>query len=314
MRVAVVGAGGVGGLIGGLLARAGTQVVFVARGEHLAAMRTSGLRVDSPRASFTISPVQASDDPATFGTVDAVLVAVKGWQVRDVAPRLQPLLGDGTFVVPLENGVEAASDLARVLGEDRVAGGLCHMLSWVEAPGRIRHVGQILRVTIGERRGGTGARLEALAAALRAAEVDVVLSDDVEAATWEKFLFIEPFGAVGAVTRAAIGVTRGLTETRQLLVAAMNEIAALAKARGVRLAPEAVARSLELLDKLPADGTASMQRDIVAGRPSELFDQTGAVVRLGKDAALPVPIHACLYAALLPQEQAARRAAERKQA
>lgn len=312
MRVAVVGAGGVGGLIGGLLARAGTQVAFVARGEHLAAMRTNGLRVDSPRASFTISPVQASDDPAALGTFDAVLVAVKGWQVREIAPRLQPLFGDETFAVPLENGVEAASDLARVLGEERVVGGLCHMLSWVEAPGRIRHVGQILRVTLGERRGGTSSRIEALAAALRAADVDVVLSDDVDAATWEKFLFIEPFGAVGAVTRASVGVTRSLPETRQLLVAAMNEVAALARARGVGLPAEAVARSLELLDRLPADGTASMQRDITAGRPSELFDQTGAVVRLGRDASLPVPIHACLYASLLPQEQAARRAVERK--
>jgi 2-dehydropantoate 2-reductase len=312
MRVAVVGAGGVGGLVGGLLARAGTQVAFVARGEHLAAMRANGLRVDSPRASFTVSPVQASDDPATLGTFDAVLVAVKGWQVRDVAPRLLPLFGENTFALPLENGVEAADDLSRVLGEERVAGGLCHMLSWVEAPGRIRHVGQILRVTMGERRGGSSSRIDALAAALRGADVDVVVSENVEAATWEKFLFIEPFGAVGAVTRASIGVTRSLTETRSLLVAAMNEIAAVARARGVDLAPDAVARSLELVDKLPADGTASMQRDIVAGRPSELYDQTGAVVRLGKEASLPVPIHAVLYAALLPQEQAARRAAERK--
>lgn len=312
MRVVVVGAGGVGGLIGGLLARAGTQVAFVARGEHLAAMRAGGLRVDSPRAAFTVAPVQASEDPAELGKADVVLVAVKGWQVREVAPRLEPLFGEGTFAVPLENGVEAASDLARVLGEERVAGGLCHMLSWVEAPGRVRHVGQILRVTLGERRGGSSPRVEALAAALREAEVDVVVSENIDAATWEKFLFIEPFGAVGAVTRAPIGVTRSVPETRQLLVAAMNEIASLARARRVDIGADAVARALELVDKLPADGTASMQRDIAAARPSELFDQTGAVVRLGKETALPVPIHACLYAALLPQEQAARRSVDRK--
>jgi 2-dehydropantoate 2-reductase len=312
MRVVVIGAGGVGGLIGGLLARSGTEVAFVARGEHLAAMRAGGLRVDSPRASFTVAPVQASEDPAQLGTADVVLVAVKGWQVREVAPRLEPLFGEGTFAVPLENGVEAASDLARVLGEERVAGGLCHMLSWVEAPGRIRHVGQILRVTLGERRGGSSPRVEALAAALRAAEIDVVVSGNVDAATWEKFLFIEPFGAVGAVTRAPIGVTRSVPETRQLLVAAMNEVASLARARGVDIASDAVASALELVDKLPADGTASMQRDIAAARPSELFDQTGAVVRLGKESAQPVPIHACLYASLLPQEQAARRSAERR--
>lgn len=307
MRIAVVGAGGVGGLVGGLLARAGNSVAFVARGKHLAAMRERGLRVESPRANFTLSPVQASDDPAALGTADVVLVAVKGWQVREIAPRLSPLFGPATFAVPLENGVEAASDLAAVLGEDRVAGGLVHVLSWIEAPGHIRHLGPLLRVTVGERRGGASARVQALADALRAASVDVVVSENVEAAIWEKFLFIDAFGSVGAVTRAPIGVTRALPETRALLVAAMNEVAALARARGVDLAPDAVGRALELMDRLPADATASMQRDIVAGRPSELHDQPGAVVRLSKEAALAAPVHAVLFAALLPQEQAARQ-------
>ena len=312
MRIAIVGAGGVGGLIGGLLARAGTQVAFVARGEQLRAIREGGLRVDSPRGSFTVSGVEASDDPAALAPADVVLVAVKGWQVREVAPRLAPLLRPGGFAVPLENGVEAAEDLARALGDDRVAGGLCFMLSWLEAPGRVRHVGEALRVTVGERAGGTSPRLEALAAELRRASVDVELAADVAAATWEKFLFIEPLGSVGAATRAPVGVLRTLPESRSLLVAAMEETARLARARGVKLSADAVARALEIVDRMPADATASMQRDVQAGRPSELFDQTGAVVRLGKESAMPAPVHAFLYAVLLPQEQAARRAAERK--
>jgi 2-dehydropantoate 2-reductase len=313
MRIAIVGAGGVGGLIGGLLARAGIPVSLVARGEQLRAIRERGLRVDSvTRGSFTVTGVEASDDPAALPPGDVVLVAVKGWQVREVAPRLAPLMARGAVAIPLENGVESADELARALGEERVAGGLCHMLSWIEEPGRIRHVGEQLLVTIGERAGGSSARLEAIAAELRRAGVDVALSPDVTAATWEKFLFIEPLGAVGAVTRAPVGVVRSVPESRALLVAAMEETARLARARGVRLAPDAVGRALELVDRLPPDATASMQRDVQAGRPSELQDQTGAVVRLGKDSALPCPVHAFLYSALLPQEAAARRAAERR--
>ena len=313
MRIAVVGAGGVGGLVGGLLARAGTQIAFVARGEQLRAMQANGLRVDSAtRGSFTVAGIEASEDPARLAPADAVLVAVKGWQVREVAPRLAPLLKPDGIALPLENGVESAEDLARALGAERVAGGLCHMLSWIEAPGRIRHVGDQLRVTMGERAGGGSPRLEALAAELRRAQIDAEIAEDVTAATWEKFLFIEPLGSVGAVTRAPVGVVRGLPETRMLLVAAVEEIARLARSRGVKLAPDAVARALEVVDRLPADATASMQRDVQAGRASELHDQTGAVVRLGKESAMPAPVHAFLYAALLPQESAARRAAERR--
>jgi 2-dehydropantoate 2-reductase len=312
MRIAMVGAGGVGGLIGGLLARAGEDVALVARGEHLRAIREGGLRVDSTRGSFTAAGLEASDDPAALRPADAVLVAVKGWQVRDLAPRLAPLLAGGGFAVPLENGVEAAGDLAAALGAERVAGGLCSLLAWIEGPGRIRHVGEQLQVTLGERSGGTSPRIDALAATLRRAQVEVVVADDVEAAVWEKFLFIEPVGAVGAVTRAPIGVVRTLPETRALLVSAMEEVARLGRARGVRIAPDAVGRALARVERMPPEATASMQRDIQAGRPSELFDQTGAVVRLGKESGSALPVHAFLHAALLPQEQAARRASERR--
>jgi 2-dehydropantoate 2-reductase len=309
MRVVVVGAGGVGGIIGGLLARSGVEVAFVARGAQLQALRERGLSVESPRASFRLDRVEASDDPASLAPADVVLVAVKAWQVAEVAPRLAPLVARGGFVIPLENGVEAADTLARAVGEERVAGGLGHLAVWLEGPGKVRHVGELLRVTMGERRGGSSARLEALAAALRAAKVDVVLSEDVEAASWEKFLFIAAFGGVGALTRAPIGVVRALPETRALLVSAMEEIAALARARGVRIAPDAVAKALATIDSFPPDVTASMQRDIQGGRPSELFDQNGAVVRMGKEKGVRVPVNEVIYGALLPQEQAARRGA-----
>jgi 2-dehydropantoate 2-reductase len=308
MRFIMVGAGGVGGLIGGLLQRSGQEVAFLARGRQLQALREGGLHVQSPRATFHLPRVEASDDPAALPPGDVVLVATKGWQVPEVAAGLASLLKPDGVAVPLENGVEAAGHLAAALGEARVAGGLCFLLSRVEAPGRIQHMGEALRVTVGERAGPTSSpRLEALCAALKAASVDVALAPDIDVALWDKFLFIEPFGAVGAVTRSPLGVFRTRRESRELLVSAMDEVATLARGLGVRLPADAVARALQAVDRMPAEATASMQRDIMAGRPSELGDQTGAVIRLSRAAGLALPVHAFLWAALLPQEDAARR-------
>ncbi|HEU4384802.1 MAG TPA: 2-dehydropantoate 2-reductase [Anaeromyxobacteraceae bacterium] len=305
MRIAMVGAGGVGGLFGGLLARAGEQVAFVARGAHLEAIRRDGLKVESPLGSFTVR-ASASDDPAALGKFDAVVVAVKAWQVKEVAPRLEPLLGPETVVVPMENGVEAAGELAAALGAGPVAGGLCHVMAWIEAPGAVKHAGFGPRVTLGELGGGGSERLERLAAALRRAGMEAAVVDDIRTALWEKFLFIDPLSTVGAATRAKVREMLAVPETRALLLAAMREVEALGLRSGARLSGDAVERTLKRVEALPADATASMQRDVLAGRPSELQEQTGAVVRLGRAAGVPVPVHEALYAALLPQERKAR--------
>ncbi len=308
MRIVIIGAGGVGGLLGGLLSRAGVDVGLVARGAHLEAIRRDGLAVDSPLGSFT-ARVSADAAPGALAPADAVLVAVKAWQVSEVAPSLAPLLAEGGVAIPLQNGVEAADRLAEVLGPDRVAGGTLTVLAWLAGVGRVQHVGAPPRVTLGERgrlAKAPSPRLEAVAAALREAGAEAGVTPDIEAAVWEKFLFVEPLGAVGAVSRAPIGVVRSVEETRALLARAQEEIAALARARGVELPPGAPARALARVDAVQADGTISMQRDLGAGRPSELADQTGAVVRLARAAGVPVPVHEALLAALLPQELAAR--------
>ena len=307
MRFAVVGTGGVGAYFGGRLAQAGESVAFVARGAHLAAMREHGLRVDSVAGDFVIAPVEASDDPARIGPVDVVLVGVKAWQVRETARTLGPLLGPRTFVVPLQNGVEAAGQLAEVLGPERVIGGLCKIVSAIVAPGHVRHSGVPPRVEFGERDGSRSDRVEALRQAFeRAQGVSVVVPDDVEAAIWEKFLFIAPVSGVGAVTRQPVGAMREILQTRALIERAMFEVAALARAKGVNLPDAAVARNMRYVDSLPPDATASMQRDIMEGRPSELEQQNGAIARLGDEAGVPVPVNAFLYAALLPAERRAR--------
>ncbi len=312
MRIAMVGAGGVGAVFGGLLGHAGHEVSFVARGRNLEAIRARGLVVHGPWGAREVRPFAAADpaELAARGPFDAVLVAVKAWQVRDLAPSLRPLVGPNTVVVPLENGVEAAGHLAAALGEGAVAGGLCHVFAWLEEPGSARTSGSPLRITVGERSGGGSPRLERLAAAIREAGIEAVIAQDVEAALWEKFLFIDPFGGVGAATRSTLGALRSVPESRTLLVAAMEEVALLARARGVRIAGDAVARTLAQLDRLPPESTASMQRDVTQGRPSELHDQAGAVVRLADLSGVAVPVHRFLYAALLPQELAARRRAD----
>jgi 2-dehydropantoate 2-reductase len=236
-----------------------------------------------------------------------VLVGVKAWQVRAAAEALGPLLGADTFVVPLQNGVEAADELGEVIGAGRVIGGLCRIMSFVAGPGRIKHTGIVPRIDLGEFDGRVSARVTALREALAAAEgVSAVVPPDIAVALWEKFLFIAPVSAVGAVTRMPAGVFRAVPETRAMLAQSMGEVFAVARARGVGLGPDAVARTLAVIDGLPAEGTASMQRDILEGRPSELEYQIGAVVRLAAPAGVPAPASAFLYASLLPAERRAR--------
>jgi 2-dehydropantoate 2-reductase len=307
MRIAVFGAGGVGGYFGGRLAQAGHSVAFVARGAHLEALRRDGLAVESVAGDFAVRPVEATDDPRTIGPVDAVLVCVKAGQVREAGAALGPLLGPGTFVVPLQNGVEAADDLADAVGGDRVVPGLCRIMSYVSAPGRIRHAGIVPRIEFGERDGRATSRVTALRSAFTGAVgVSVATPADITAALWEKFLFIAPVSAVGAVTRAPAGDFRSVPETRALLEQAIREIWTLARARGVALREDAVARTLGYIDAIPAEGTASMQRDIMEGRPSELDQQVGAVVRLAAESGVAVPASTFLYASLLPAERRAR--------
>jgi 2-dehydropantoate 2-reductase len=307
MRIAVFGAGGVGGYFGGRLAQAGESVVFIARGEQLKAIRADGLRVESLAGDFLIRPAEATDDCASAGRVDVVLVCVKAWQVPDAARAMLPMLGPQAFVVPLVNGVEAADQLGAVVGKERVLGGLCRLVSYLVAPGRVRHAGADPRIEFGEQDGRESARVAALRAAFaRTVGVSVHSPNDINVAVWEKFLFIAPFGGLGTVLRMPAGVTRKVPETRELLTAAMQEVADLARARGIRLGSDAVARTMRFVDGLPEDATASMQRDIIEGRPSELDYQSGTVVRLGREAGVPVPVNEFIYRCLLPAELKAR--------
>jgi 2-dehydropantoate 2-reductase len=307
LRIAVFGSGGVGGYFGGRLAQAGEDVHFIARGQHLAAIREQGLRVSSVDGDFLVRPARATDEPSELGPVDVVLLGVKAWQVPQAAEAMRPLVGERTFVVPLENGIEAPGQLAAVLGAGRVLGGLCRVLAYIESPGHIRHAGVAPYIAFGELSASSSPRAKALREAFsRARGVSAEVAPDIQAAMWSKFVFIAALSGVGALIRAPIGVIRSQPESRRLLEQALEEIYAVAVGSGIAVAADTVEKTLAFIDTLPADGTSSMQRDMMQGRPSELEAQVGAVVRLGERQGIPTPLHRLMYAALIPLERKAR--------
>lgn len=306
MRIAIFGTGGAGGFFGAQLARAGEDVAFIARGEHLRAIRERGLRIEAPGGETVIHPARASDNAAEIGPVDAVLLGVKTWQVDEAARSMRPMVGPQTFVVPLQNGVEAPTQLAQALGAGHVLGGLCRTFSWVAAPGVIRTLGSTNAIVFGELDNRPSERTRGLRESFARAGVAAEIADDIHAALWSKFLLITAFGGVGAVTRAPVGIIRTLPQTRHLLETCMHEVLALARARGVRLADSAVAQTLRFIESLAPAATTSLQRDIADGKPSELEAWNGAVVRLAAGAGIDVPLNRTIYASLLPLEKRAR--------
>ncbi len=308
MRVAVYGTGAVGGYFGGRLAQAGVDVTFIARGAHLEAIREKGLQVESIQGDFAIQPAKVTSDPQDVGIVDLVILGVKSWQVREAALAMQPLIGAESTVLPLQNGVEAAHVLSDILGREHVVGGLCRIMSMIAAPGIIRHLGAAPYVAFGELSRPPGRRLQQLRRLFARVEgVSAEAVEDIQVALWNKFLLIAPWSGVGAVTRAPIGAILELPESRALLEGAMQEVFELALARGIRLPSDAVAKMMDFVEKLPAEGLASMQRDIMDGRPSELSEQTGAVHRLGRERGVATPVNTFIYGSLLPMERKARQ-------
>ena len=306
MRIAVVGAGGVGGYFGARLVQAGEDITFIARGTQLHALRKEGLRIESPRGNATLGPQRATDNPREVGPVDAVLLCVKTWQLPEAVAVIGPMLGPDTCVVPFQNGVEAAEQLTETLGRGPVLGAVAKIVAFIDGPGRIRDVGGPTAAAFAELDNQPSDRVNRLRAAFRHAGLEVEEPPDIQAAIWLKFLFVATAGGVGAVARQPIGVLRQVPETRRLFKAGMGEIAALAAARGVRLPDDIVGRTMAFVDTLPAEGTASLQRDIVDGRRSELDAWSGAVVRLGAVAGVPTPVHSFVYGSLLPSELRAR--------
>lgn len=307
MKIAIFGSGAIGGYFGGRLAQAGHDVTFIARGSHLDAIKADGLQVKSIHGDFVIHPAKATDRPEEIGIVDVVLCCVKSWQVSRVADPIRMLCGPQTVVIPLQNGVEAHTVLSNVLGPEPIVPGVCKIISMIEAPGRIHHAGADPQLVIGELNGNMSERVQAIAGTFSdAAGMTVYASRHILSALWKKFMLIAPWSGLGALTRAPIGVIRSIPETRDLLEITIHEVFDVAVANGVGLDETALEATMSFLDQLPPGGTTSMQRDIMAGRPSELNEQSGAVVRFGEAGGVPAPLNRFIYHSLLPLERIAR--------
>jgi 2-dehydropantoate 2-reductase len=306
MRILVIGAGGIGGYFGAQLARAGFDVAFVARGAHLAALREHGLRIEGTLAPLHLPQVAADDDPARFAPADVVMFCTKLWDVEAAAQRLAPALASDSLVIPFQNGVESHMILRRVLGEARVAGGVAQISATIKAPGVIEQSGPYARLRVGAFLPAQRARVQAFADACKRAGIDVEVVDDVERALWEKFVFLNAVSGLTCLTRQPIGVVRGDPNIRPVLVAAIEEAVAVARARGVRLAEDIVAATLKIVDWLPAQMRASMLHDLTRGNRLEAPWLAGAVARMAREAGLAAPVNAAIYAALKPYVDGAR--------
>lgn len=305
MRVTVLGAGAIGCYYGARLQQAGATVTFVARGAQLRALRERGLRVLSAAGDVALQ-VQAVERAEQAGPADWVVCAVKAWQVTEAALALRPLLGADTAVLPLQNGVLASDQLAAVLGPGHAVYGATWIAAHMAEPGVVKHDGVEPRIALGERDGVRSPRVTALSEALRRGGVTVELPDDMRRVLWAKFLFIASISGLSAATRLPVAGFRQVPEARRLLLAALEEAAAVGRARGVALPDDVVASTLAFIDALPAGALPSMARDLGEGRPSELETQNGAVLRLGREAGVPTPTHEFLYGVLAPLERRAR--------
>jgi 2-dehydropantoate 2-reductase len=309
VKIAMVGCGGIGGYYGGLLARAGHDVVFIARGAHLGALRQKGLTVYSVHGDFSVAPVRATDSPAEAGISDLVVVCVKTPATEEAARAMRPMIGPETAVMSLQNGVDAAARLGAAVGMEHVIGGATYISAALVAPGVIRQVSQFRRIVLGEMDGNDTPRLQRMVEALRRTGITIEPTGTIRKVMWTKFVFIAGFSGAGSVTRLEVGDYRSVPETRALMTNLMREAEALARASGVDLDRDVVDQALAVIDGAASSMKTSMQRDVEAGRPSEVESMIGVITRKGRELGVATPTADLVYAALLPLELKAQRSA-----
>lgn len=298
MRIAIVGAGAVGGYFGGLLARAGNEVTLLARGKHLDAIRRNGLEVRSSRGNFNV-PVHATDNPADAGPVDLVFLTVKTYQNDDAIPSMAPLMGDATCAITLQNGVEAYKQVGSAYGMGRVLPGAAYIETHVAGPGVVEQVGDVVRIVFGEVDGSSTKRAQDIQDTLRAAEINSELADDVLKALWAKFIFIATLAGVTSTSRASMDPLLADPESRAMVLACLREIEAVGRAEGVSLDDDVVDKIMAYMESTAKDLHASMHTDLELGRPLELEALNGTVVRLGREHGVPTPVNDVLYSLLV---------------
>jgi 2-dehydropantoate 2-reductase len=296
MKIAVMGSGGVGGFYGGRLARAGAEVTFVARGRHLAAMREQGLLIESEaQGDIHLPKVQVTDDPATIGPVDLVLVGVKLWDLEAAAKAFKPVVGPDTAVLSLQNGVIKDDILRRIFGDKAVMGGVGYVATHIARPGVIRQVGTLQRILFGEYDGKRSVRAQALLELALKAGLQAELSTDIRRTLWEKYTFLVGLSGTTATMRSTIGPIRTNPQTRAFLHDLMKEVVAVGRAHGVALPENYADERLAFADSVSPEMTSSMHHDLDSGNPLEVEWLSGGVVTLGAQVGVPTPVNRAVW-------------------
>ena len=299
MRILVMGSGGVGGYFGGLLAKAGNEVTFVARGEHLRAMRERGLKVLDQGEAFMVDPTRAVERPADAdGSPDLILFTVKTYDTGPAAESIKEVVSDATAVLPLQNGIDAIQEIGAVVGENRMLGGITNIGAQIDEPGVVNRFSPFAAVSIGEPKGGASERVRAVERVLRDAGIDVTATEDIERALWEKFMLLAPLASLTSATNLPSGKVRSAPEGKRLYLTMMREVQAVGTAAGINLPEESATGTEKFFLSLPETHTTSLQRDYAAERRVEVEYLAGSVVRRAKDFGVAVPSFETVYALL----------------
>ena len=300
MRIAVMGTGGTGGYFGGLLARAGEEVTFIARGAHLEAIRHNGLTVKSVLSGDFTLPVKATADPKDIGPVDCVLFCVKAYDNVAAADLILPLIGSETVVLSVQNGIDNERQIGEVIGPEHVVGCVSYVSSTIESPGVIAQTAGPGKIVLGEMEGGTSHRTEELQSLLQKSGITAELHSDIQGALWQKFIAICGVNGITALTRLPIGEILACEETRHLLMGTMEEVEAVARSRDAHVPEGCVDQFIDFFSSQEPSLRGSMYYDLAAGRRMELDVLNGTVVRLGSEHGMPTPFNFAIYAALKP--------------
>lgn len=306
MKILIMGTGGVGGYYGGLLAQQGNEVTFISRGAHLYAIRHEGLKIKSVHGDFTIFPANATEDPAKVEPVDLILFCVKTYNTDEAADAIKSAVSPQTVVLSLQNGIDAAERIGKVVGLEHVIGGATWLSAAVEEPGVIRQISQFRRIVFGELGGDRSERIQSIYEVLNQTGITVEVSENIQKILWTKFVFIAAASSMGSLTRLGMGDYRSIPESRGLLTSIMQEVASLASAQGVALDPDVVQKSLEFTDNAAPHIKPSMQLDVESGRRTELESMVGVIGRKGRELGVPTPVADFVYGSLLPIELKAR--------
>ncbi len=306
MNIVVIGTGGVGGYFGGKLAKAGFDVTFIARGRHLQAIKEKGLQVKSILGDFTVN-VKATDNINDIKNPDLVILGVKSWQVLEIARQLKSVINFRTMVLPLQNGADNADILLSVLPKENVLAGLSKIVSKVESPGVINHFAFEPEIIFAEYNNENTERIKEVKSVFDKAGFKNTLSKDIQLDIWRKFLFITMVSGIGAITRVIYKYLQQSDEIKEIIRKTGEEVVAVANAKGILLKKQDIEFSMQSFINSAPNTTASMQRDMMEGKPSELENFNGYIVRQGKLLGIETPINAFIYHCLLPQEMNARK-------